>query len=71
MVTFKDYEYKRPNLEQDKATFQELLTKFKEATTVEEQNTAIENINSFRNDYSTHANLVYIRASIYTYDELY
>lgn len=71
MVTFKDYEYKRPNLEQDKATFQELLTKFKEATTVEEQNTAIENINSFRNDYSTYANLVYIRASIDTNDEFY
>lgn len=71
MVTFKDYEYKRPNLEQDKATFQVLLTKFKEASSVEEQNEAIENINAFRNDYSTHANLVYIRASIDTNDEFY
>ncbi|MEK3979275.1 M3 family oligoendopeptidase [Psychrobacillus sp. FSL K6-2836] len=71
MVTFKDYEYKRPNLEQDKATFQVLLTKFKEASSVEEQNEAIENINTFRNDYSTHANLVYIRASIDTNDEFY
>lgn len=71
MVTFKDYEYKRPNLEQDKVTFQGLLTKFKEASSVEEQNEAIENINVFRNDYSTHANLVYIRASIDTNDEFY
>jgi len=71
MVTFNDYEYKRPNLEQDKSTFQELLTKFKEASSVEEQNEAIENINVFRNDYSTQANLVYIRASIDTNDEFY
>ena len=71
MVTFKDYTYKRPNLEEDKAIFQGLLTKFKEATSVEEQSKAIEGINSFRNDYSTNANLVYIRASIDTNDEYY
>ena len=71
MVTFKDYEYKRPNLEQDKATFQTLLTKFKEASSVEEQSKAIEHLNAFRNDYSTQANLVYIRASIDTNDEFY
>lgn len=71
MVTFNDYEYKRPNLEQDKSTFRELLTKFKEASSVAEQNEAIENINAFRNDYSTQANLVYIRASIDTNDEFY
>ena len=32
---------------------------------------AIQNINAFRNDYSTQANLVYIRASIDTNDEFY
>ncbi|MFJ7825814.1 M3 family oligoendopeptidase [Psychrobacillus sp. NPDC096623] len=71
MVTFKDYEYKRPNLQQDKATFQTLLTKFKEASSVEEQSKAIEHLNDFRNNYSTQANLVYIRASIDTNDEFY
>lgn len=71
MVTFNDYEYNRPNLEQNKSTFRDLLTKFKAASSVTEQNEAIENINAFRNDYSTQANLVYIRASIDTNDEFY
>lgn len=71
LVTFKDYEYKRPNLDEDKVKFQEALSKFKEATSVEEQSSAIEKLNALRNDFSTQANLVYIRASIDTNDEYY
>ena len=71
LVTFKDYEYKRPNLEEDKVKFNEALTKFKQASSMEEQSTAIEELNKLRNDFSTQANLVYIRASIDTNDEYY
>ena len=38
---------------------------------MDEQSTAIEAINAFRNEFSTQANLVYIRASIDTNDEYY
>ncbi len=71
LVTFKDYEYKRPSFEEGKAKFTDLLENFKSAATVEEQSSAIEAINAFRNDFSTNANLVYIRASIDTNDEFY
>ncbi|SHG43166.1 M3 family oligoendopeptidase [Ornithinibacillus halophilus] len=71
MLTFQDYEYKRPNLEEEKNAFQELLNRFKNATTIDEQNEAIEKINKARNKMSTLFNLVYIRASIDTNDEFY
>ncbi len=71
MVTFKDYEYKRPELEEMKTNFHGLLSKLKEASTLEEQNSIIEDLNTIRNNYSTQANLVYIRASIDTHDEFY
>ena len=71
MVTFKEYEYKRPDLQEMKTDFHALLGKMKNAASVEEQNTVIEEINSIRNSFSTQANLVYIRASIDTNDEFY
>lgn len=71
LVTFKDYEYKRPNLHDEKVKFLNALTQFKEAKSEEEQSAAIEHINAIRKDFSTQANLVYIRASIDTNDEFY
>ncbi len=71
MVTFKDYEYKRPDLVAGKAYFKQLLTEFQSAQSVEDQSAVIEKINAFRNDFSTQYNLVYIRASIDTNDEFY
>jgi len=71
MVTFKEYEYKRPNLEELKREVRVLVDQFKQATTVEAQSEVIGKINAFRNDFSTQANLVYIRASIDTNDEYY
>ncbi|MBM7609579.1 M3 family oligoendopeptidase [Lysinibacillus composti] len=71
MVTFKEYEYKRPNLEELKREVRVLVDQFKKATTVEAQSEVIGKINAFRNDFSTQANLVYIRASIDTNDEYY
>ncbi|WP_342599721.1 M3 family oligoendopeptidase [Psychrobacillus sp. FSL H8-0483] len=71
MVTFQDYEYKRPNLEEGKVKFSEALAKFKQASSVEEQSATIQELNGLRNDFSTQSNLVYIRASIDTNDEFY
>lgn len=71
MVTFKDYEYKRPNLDDTKGKVRELIEQFKNADSVETQSEVIEKINAYRNDFSTQANLVYVRASIDTNDEFY
>ncbi|WP_332646479.1 M3 family oligoendopeptidase [Lysinibacillus sp. 54212] len=71
MLTFKDYEYKRPNVEEMKQKVRELIALFKGATSVGVQSEIIEKINTFRNDFSTQANLVYIRASIDTNDSFY
>lgn len=71
MLKFKDYEYKRPNVEEIKQKVRDLIRLFKEATSIEMQSEVIEKINAFRNDFSTHANLVYIRASIDTNDNFY
>ncbi|MEO4054977.1 M3 family oligoendopeptidase [Solibacillus sp. CAU 1738] len=71
MTTFKDYEYKRPNLDEMKAAVRALIEEFKTAKSVVEQSEIIEKINVYRNNFSTQANLVYVRASIDTKDEFY
>lgn len=71
MVTFKDYEYKRPDINEMQQQIRALIKQFKEADSVEVQSQLIEKINEYRNDFSTQSNLVYIRASIDTNDEFY
>lgn len=71
MVTFKEYEYKRPNLDEIKDKVRTLIEQFKNADSVGIQSEVITKINDYRNDFSTQANLVYIRASIDTNDEFY
>lgn len=71
MLTFENYEYKRPDIKQLKEKINTLIHQFTLAQTVEEQNSIIEQINQYRKDFSTQSNLVYIRASINTNDEFY
>ena len=71
MQTFKDYEYKRPNIDEFKEITGQLIEQFKAAQTFEQQNEYIEKINEQRNHFATAANLVYIRASVDTNDEYY
>ena len=71
MVTFKDYEYVRPNIDEMKEQAKVLIEQFTQAETVEEQSAIIEKINEAGNNFSTMSNLVYIRASIDTNDEFY
>lgn len=71
MFTFKDYEYKRPDMAQVEKDFNALLESFKNADSAEAQNKVLEDINRLRNDFETMAVLVHIRHTIDTTDEFY
>lgn len=71
MITFDQYTYQRPDFEEGKSRFEQLLKNFKAANSVEEQSDAIKEINAFREAFSTQANLAFIRASIDTNDAFY
>ena len=71
MLTFEEYKYERPVIENLKVKFDELLKDFKTAQSYEMQNDIIGKINAIGSDFSTQANLAYIRASIDTNDEVY
>lgn len=70
-MKFSEFPYERPNLDAVKVTFDELLSQFVNATTFQEQDRAMAEINKLFNTYSTQAQLVYIRHSINTNDEFY
>ncbi len=70
-MTFKEYEYKRIDIDQVEQQFREELKVFKEASSVDEQSTAMKKINAIRNQISTMFNLVEIRHSIDTNDDFY
>ncbi|QTD41465.1 M3 family oligoendopeptidase [Sporosarcina sp. Te-1] len=71
MLKFEDYQYTRPDMGQIKEQFHDLLEQFRSAESYDKQNDVIEKINAIGSDFSTQANLVYIRASIDTNDEFY
>lgn len=71
MLTFEEYKYVRPNLDELKKQFNQLLTIFKKANSAEEQHETMNKVNDIVKDYSTQANLAYIRASIDTNDAFY
>ncbi|WP_100010321.1 M3 family oligoendopeptidase [Lentibacillus sediminis] len=71
MQTFEDYTYERPNLDETKAAFKELVEQFKQADSAEEAMATTREINALSNHFSTMENIVYIRASINTKDAFY
>ncbi|WP_339250930.1 M3 family oligoendopeptidase [Sporosarcina sp. FSL W8-0480] len=71
MLKFEEYQYTRPDMESIKSEFNELLEQFRSANSFEEQNEVIAKLNAIGSNYSTHANLAYIRSSINTNDEFY
>ncbi|GKV54552.1 oligoendopeptidase F [Sporosarcina sp. NCCP-2222] len=71
MLKFEDYQYTRPDMAEIKEQFHDLLEQFRAADSYDKQNEVIEKINAIGSDFSTQANLVYIRASIDTNDEYY
>lgn len=68
---FQDYTYVRPNLEDVKEKFASALQRFNNASTVEDQSKAMDEVNKLRNDLGTMFNLCHIRHSIDTNDEFY
>ena len=71
MLTFEEYKYERPVINELKLKFDALLTEFKVANSYEQQDEIITKINEIGNDFSTQMNLAYIRASIDTNDVFY
>lgn len=65
-MKFKDFAYNRPNIENLKNTFEQLLKKFKNAQNAEEQTEIIHQINDHRGNFDTMSNLAYVRYSMDT-----
>ena len=70
-MEFKDYTYKRPNYEEYKNGFNTLLNNFVNASTYEECDKALQDINALRGTLMTMAELAGIRYTINTNDEFY
>ncbi|WP_252502660.1 M3 family oligoendopeptidase [Sporosarcina sp. Marseille-Q4943] len=71
MLTFEEFQYKRPEMESIKQEFNSLLEQFRSAGSFEDQNVVIEKLNAIGSNYSTQSNLMYIRSSIDTNDDFY
>ena len=70
-MKFKDYKYERPNYEEIKKSFLELVDKIKNASTYDEQKLHINQLNNIRKHIETMWTLASIRNSINTADEFY
>ncbi len=70
-LTFEQYEYVRPNMDELEQQYDLLLEEFRQGNSVEAQSETMKKINALAADYSTQMNLSYIRSSIDTNDEFY
>lgn len=70
-MKFTEYEYTRPNYEEDKKKVENLIERFNKCTTAQEQIKIIEEMDAFKKTFSTNMNLAYIRHTIDTNDEFY
>lgn len=70
-MTFKDFVYERPNMEQIKKTFDALIEKFNLAENVSVQIAVVKEINAIRNHIETMGQLVSVRHTIDTTDAFY
>src|SRR5688572_11075734 len=70
-MRFEEYTYTRPNLDEVKARFEAAIEKFANASSLEEQSVAMNEVNEIRNDIGTMFNLCYIRHSVDTNDDFY
>ncbi|MBL4952489.1 M3 family oligoendopeptidase [Neobacillus sp. OS1-32] len=70
-MSFENFTYVRPDLEEVKAKFNAALARFENAPSVEEQSNAMNEINQIRNNLETMFTLCSIRHSIDTNDEFY
>ncbi|MGD6833615.1 M3 family oligoendopeptidase [Sutcliffiella halmapala] len=70
-MRFEEFAYTRPNMDEVESRYNAALVRFDGASSAQEQEDAIKEINEIRNELSTDFNLVYIRHSIDTTDEFY
>ncbi|CAH2716533.1 hypothetical protein BACCIP111895_03720 [Neobacillus rhizosphaerae] len=70
-MSFENYTYVRPILDEVTVKFDGLLEAFKKAASIEEQGEVMNEINLLRNDLGTMFNLCNIRHTIDTNDEFY
>ncbi len=70
-MKFEDFKYTRPVIETIETEFNICLDKFEKATTLEEQNELIEEINKIRQAYSSMYNICHIRHTVDTKDKFY
>lgn len=70
-MKFKDYKYVRPNVDEICLKTEEITNIIKNATDVNVIVEAIKTLNTMNSEYSTVANLAFIRNSIDTTDEFY
>jgi M3 family oligoendopeptidase len=71
ILKFAQFTYKRPDVEQTKQQFANLLAAFKNAENADKQIAAMNEINALRNRVGTMFNLAYIRHSVDTNDPFY
>lgn len=70
-MNFKDFTYKRPEMEAVSKTFESLLEIFNNASSAEEQNEILTKINKAREEFMSMYNICYIRHTIDTKDSFY
>lgn len=70
-MKFEEFKYERPDIDKVKSEFTSLLKTFQDATDMDAQVAAMENINQLRLSLDTMGTLVSIRHSINTEDEFY
>lgn len=70
-MRFEEFAYTRPNMDEVESRYNAALVRFEGASSAQEQEEVIKEINEIRNELSTDFNLVYIRHSIDTTDEFY
>ena len=71
MPKFQDFVYERPNLEAIQAEIANLLTSFNTATSADQQNVFMSQINKIRSRFMTMAAICSVRHTIDTLDEFY
>jgi len=70
-MRFEEFAYTRPNMDMVEGRYNAALARFEGASSAQEQEEVIKEINEIRNELSTDFNLVYIRHSIDTTDDFY
>jgi M3 family oligoendopeptidase len=68
---FSQLEYRRPDFETIRINFNDLLSKFKTASSADAQSAILDDINNLRNEFNTYSSLASVRNSIDTTNQYY